>query len=243
MSDLQTNIDPERREYLFTRDPKTMSPAELQREMNKPATTYDQELDNPVIHDPAMAADLERMSKEYLTPTNQNVEEMLLQFETNYCDERTRQQRWPGQERWMGKDAEAMRLVKILHPYEFLRRLRSAGVDARAEEHRNARIWLNDWSRVGRIGVNARIAGEVKTVSSLQYPYGPEYSLMRFNHYDVPTEERYRGWRTVLLALIVTGVVTEKEAEEAFGPAVGPASEFYREQLQVSRRIKMGLQI
>jgi hypothetical protein len=102
-------------------------------------------------------------------------------------------------------------------------------------------LWLNPFVRLERIGVTTWVGREAKTITTLQYPYGPEYSIMRFNHYNVPTNERYRGWRTALLALIVAGVLTENEADRAFGPAVGEASIFYRQQLQHERTVRMGL--
>jgi hypothetical protein len=221
-----------------------MSPEQLKAAIAaQMADDYDRELDNPLTRDPKIAAILGEMKRRYVKSSNQNIEMALYQYELSYNHEATRRQRWPGQRRWKGKEAEEMRLVNIMHPYKFLLKLRQAGVDARVEEHKNARLWLNPWSALGRIGVNARVLGEPMTVTSLQYPYGPEYSIMRFNEYDVPKEERFRGWRTVLLCLIVSDVITEEEAEKAFGPALGPAGEFYREQLQINRRVKMGLQI
>ena len=174
-----------------------------------------------------------------LTSPNELIDRMLAEYELNYYA--AAPQRWTGQERWQGRENEEMRLVNIMHPYKFMRKLRAAGVDARESESPNARLWLNPWSRLGRIGVNAWLGCEAKTITTLQYPYGPEYSLMRFNDYNVPTNERYRGWRTALLALIVAGVLTEGEADRAFGPAVGAASVFYRQQLQNERIIRMGL--
>lgn len=223
-------------QHVITRD-------KIYAAMAKPEVDYDEELDSPLYHDKKIVADMLEMRRNYIRSSNQNIEEALRQYELSYNHESTRRQRWAGQRRWMGKEAEEMRLVRIMHPYKFLAMLRRAGVDARPDEHKNARLWLNSWSKVGRIGLNARVLGEVKTVTTVQYPYGPEYSIMAFNQYDVPTEERYRGWRTALLVLIVAQVITEEEAEKAFGPAVGPASEFYREQLQINRRVKMGLQI
>jgi hypothetical protein len=238
------NVNPESQTYYFGSDPRRMSAAQLEAAMRaQREDDYDKELDNPLIHDPNVQRDLELLKERYVKSSNENIEMSLYQYELSYNHEATRRQRWPGQRRWVGKEAEEMRLVRIMHPYRFLKRLQVAGVDARIEEHRNARLWLNPWTRAGRIGVNARIFGEPKTVTTLQYPYAPEYSIMRFNEYDVPTEERYRGWRTTLLVLIVAGVITEEEAVKAFGPAMGPASEFYREQLQINRRVRMGLRI
>jgi hypothetical protein len=221
----------------------TLSQSQIAKAMAQPDKDFDEEMDDPRYHQPEVVAGMAIMKERYLRSSNQNIEEALRQYETNYNDPRTRRKRWGGQKRWMGKENEEMRVVRIMHPYTFLRRLQAVGIDARVEEHKNARMWLNNFTRVGRIGINARIAGEAQTVTTLQYPYAPEYSVMRFDEYDVPREEKYRGWRTTLLALIFAEVITEKEATEAFGPAVGPASEFYREQLQINRRIRMGLQI
>lgn len=130
------------------------------------------------------------------------------------------------------------------------------------------RIWLNeDIAQIkmqrtdgtirkvssGRIGVNAWVKPEpgtkaydlgvyqMKTLTTLQYPYSPEWSVMRFDEYDVPQGEKYRGWRTVLLVLITVGVLTVEEAHKAFGDPVGPASLFYREQLSKHRAFKLGI--
>jgi hypothetical protein len=65
----------------------------------------------------------------------------------------------------------------------------------------------------------------------MQCPYCPEYSIMRFNEYNVPINQKYIGWRTALLKCIFAGAVTEEQAMEAFGPAYGPRAGFYREQL------------
>jgi hypothetical protein len=156
-----------------------------------------------------------------------------------------------------------------------MRKLRDAGVDARDEEHPNARIWLNEWTREGLVGVNAWMKPQEmddegyllelshastqrqkdlltynflacrdgrkvqRTLTSLQDP-GPEYSVMRFNERGVATKEKYRGWRTVLLVLIVAEVLIEAEAEKAFGPAIGEAGAWYRQQLKVYRQIRVG---
>jgi hypothetical protein len=223
-------------QHYLTRDKITAA-------MNAPEVPYDVELDDPRFHDPGVLADIEEMQQRFIKSSNQNIEESLRQYELSYNHAETHRQRWPGQKRWMGRENEEMRKVRILHPYTFLAKLRRAGVDARVNEDRNARVWLNPWSTVGRIGVNARQFGEERTITTLQYPYAPEYSIMRFNEYDVPLEERFRGWRTTLLVLIVAQVITEKEAEQAFGPAIGPASEFYREQLQINRRVNMGFRL
>ena len=149
-------------------------------------------------------------------------------------------------------------------------------MDARDYEHPNARIWLNEWSAAGLVGVNAWMIPEPmeqegyllelsqattqrqkdlltanflavragrkvqRTLTSLQEPYGPEWSVMRFNAHGVATKEKYRGWRTAMLVLIAAGVLTENEVDRAFGPPMGEAGAWYRMQLQVYRQIRLG---
>lgn len=225
------------------------------------ADTYDAELDSCAgTEDTSHLRRLERSPE-------QTVEMALEEFETSYMA--ADKQRWQGQERWR-KELDAMRRGRVMHPYEFMRRLRSAGVDARVDEPpmetvwvekvdstdvepfrvavSDCRLWLNNWTRGGLIGVNASVPDPVtgrrmpKTITSIQYPYAQEYSVMRFDKYDVPTKERFRGWRTTLLVLITAGAITETEAVRAFGePAQHEASAFYREQLQGNRAIRLGM--
>jgi len=200
------------------------------------------------------------------------VDENLELYETNR--EKSKPQRLPGQERWE-EEHEESRLVNTLYASQILRKLRAAGVDARDEAHRDARIWLNDWSSAGLIGVNAWVApipmdeaGYLeelahvstqrqkdllfdnymacrqgrkvqRTLTSIQDP-GPEWSIMRFNQYGVATKEKYRGWRTAMLVLIVAEVLTEEEVDRAFGPPLGEAGSWYRAQLKAYRQIKVG---
>jgi hypothetical protein len=79
-----------------------------------------------------------------------------------------------------------------------------------------------------------------KTITCLQDGYAPEWSIMRFNDHGVAVREKYRGWRTAMLVLIVSEVLTEEEVDRAFGPAIGEPGAWYREQLQTWRQIKLG---
>lgn len=241
---------------------------------------FDREFDTPGHHDPAMQL-LEQRG--YLEKLERRpaawVDEALELFELN-C-EKARAQRLPGQEYWGNdektrREQERMRMVNILHPNQVIRKLQRAGVDARFEEHPSARIWLNDWSCNGLVGVNAWVkpqemddegyllglsqatsqaqkdlltdnflaamAGRKvrKTLTSLQDPYGPEWSVMRYNERGVAHKEKYRGWRTALLVLIVAEILTEEEVDAAFGPPIGEAAAFYRFQLQTYRQIRIG---
>jgi hypothetical protein len=249
------------REAALVEDPSAAS----RRDWDK----FDWEMHSPAHDDPAIAL-LRRME----TNPQAWVEENLELYEANRAN--STQQQLPGQERWEGKEAEEQRLVNILHPSQVMRKLRMAGVDAREEEHPRARIWLNDWTRKGLVGVNAWVAPVemdqegyllelsyattqhakdiltanfhaclnhrkvIRTITSLQDPYGPEWSIMRFNEYGVATKEKFRGWRTAMLVLIVAEILTEEEVDRAFGPPLGEAGAWYRQQLQAYRQIRVG---
>jgi hypothetical protein len=236
---------------------------------------FDREFDSADHHDPDLGmlkqhAHLQAVQRR----PNGWVEENLELYETN-C-ERARGQRLPGQERWEGKEQQEARMVNILHPHGVLRKLRAAGIEARTDESPYARIWLNEWSAAGLVGVNAWVKPQEmddegyllelstaktqaakdyltanyaacrsgrkvrKTITCLQDGYAPEWSIMRFDHHGVATKEKFRGWRTAMLVLIVSEVLTEEEVDRAFGPPIGEAGAWYRSQLQSWRQLKLG---
>jgi hypothetical protein len=234
---------------------------------------FDREFDAPQFHDPQMDLLEQRAFLEMIELRPEHwVEESLELHALNVAA--SIEQRLPDQDRWKGRENEEQRLVNILHPSQVMRRLRRAGVDARDAESPEARIWLNDWSAGGMVGVNAWVnpqeldeegyllalshaTGQAqkdilsdnfraclegrkiqRTLTSLQEPYGPEWSVMRFNEHGVATKERYRGWRTAMLVLIVAEVLTEEEVDAAFGKPMGEAGAWYRSQLQVWRTIR-----
>jgi hypothetical protein len=242
---------------------------------------FDHEFDSPGHHDPQLAVLEQRahLEKIELRPAAW-VEDSLELYELN-C-EKARSQHLPGQVHWGGTDEceqeriEKARMVHILHPNAVMARLRAAGVDARTEQHPNARIWLNDWTCHGLVGVNAWVQPQEmdeegyllgisqassqaqkelltenflaaragrrvrKTLTSLQDPYGPEWSVMRFSEHGAATKEKYRGWRTAMLVLIVAEVLTESEVDRAFGRPTGEAGAWYRQQLKTWRQIRLG---
>lgn len=79
---------------------------------------------------------------------------------------------------------------------------------------------------------------ELLRVGSLQWPLMTEWMVMRFNEFGVPTEAKYKGWRTALLTMIRTRAITEEEAHTAFPVGSGPAAAWYLEQLYRIRNPK-----
>lgn len=60
----------------------------------------------------------------------------------------------------------------------------------------------------------------------------PEFSLYEFDARDVPIREKQRGWRTVLLRLIKSRLVSESLAHKVFGTPEGYAASRYLRELQ-----------
>ena len=72
----------------------------------------------------------------------------------------------------------------------------------------------------------------------VQRGWMPEYTIMGFDDHGVPLAEKYRGWRTVLLQMILKGIITEKAAHKVFGEANLPCAERYNTILRSYRNRK-----
>lgn len=236
---------------------------EIYSNLRRATTTYDEELAIPqhLLDEYNSRPVVDRQ------PTSEEQEGIEQRRELNYAA--AAPQRWHDQRRFMGKENEDMRLVNIMHPHKIFRLLRRAGVDARIEadsydvwmpddetgklikvkrERNYGRLWLASIAVNGRVGVNAWVTDKVtgerrrKQVTTLQYPCGPEWSLLHFDAFDVPITEKHRGWRTALMQMILADVLTEDEVNRAFGPVpLHSVSLHYRQQLQTHRKRKAGL--
>jgi len=223
---------------------------EIGSNLKRTEKSYDEELPTPFIENPLPYED---------THNQQLIEEERRLYEENYAARHT--QRWQGQERWMGRENEEARLVNILHPHAVFQKLKDAGVNCSVEpamdwvwdvDHKTglatpvqrnlsiARFWLHENVILDRVGISAWVwRNGVRTaqyITYMQYPVGPEWSVMRFDEFDVPTSEKYRGWRTALLRLMQEGLLDEREVDLAFGPVtMNEVSELYHEQLDAIR--------
>lgn len=149
---------------------------------------------------------------------------------------------WDGQGRWMGAENEAMRAVNLLTPMQWLAKLEAVigeGI-----------VYVNRFAVLNRVAVLVRNTekhrklilspaeihatkpkDQILPVGTLQFPCGPEWMVMKFDAYGVPTKPKYLGWRTPLLCLISKRIITEKQAHKAFPLIDNEASEWYRQQL------------
>jgi len=153
---------------------------------------------------------------------------------------------WDGQGRWVGKDNEDMRLVNVMSPQQWLKRLEAVIGEGK--------IYINRFAVLKRVAVlvpntamnqslillpgslplgpngNDRETPFLQA-ATLQWPCGPEWMVMKLDEYGVPVRAKYLGWRTALLSLIEKKIITEKQAHIAFPLGSGPAGDWYRQQL------------
>jgi hypothetical protein len=106
-----------------------------------------------------------------------------------------------------------------MHSAVFINKLRGAGV----------KCWYRDHPQPGKMTLIVQVGDMKPEVGCwVQIGFMPELSVMRFDEHGIPTTEKYRGWRTALLQLILKSVIMERKANEVFGkPAVTPAFHRY----------------
>ncbi len=175
----------------------------------------DAELDRAEFHDPELTEQAKRdWENRALTASSQERIEKAAQLHEDNV-EAHRPSRMDRQD-----EITQVRLGRVMHMNEFLRRLRTVCPGAH----------YNDWSVAGMRGLNVVVGGERKYVCAVQNGVMPEFETLRTDEYGVATTSRYRGWRTVILNLIEKGHITHAQAERAFGQAGGAhASRFLRE--------------
>lgn len=61
----------------------------------------------------------------------------------------------------------------------------------------------------------------------VQQGWMPEFEMINFDSHGVPLNSKHRGWRTVLMQLIMKGFLEEAVATRVFGEAVGSAATRY----------------
>lgn len=148
-------------------------------------------------------------------PSNESLE--TLQEEREKNQEISEQYKFVDQKDYQREvDHIAPRIGRVMHPHKLLLELRRAGVNCwfREHPHRDKVV----------IVIQLRPGLPLEVGCWAQYGLMPEYSLWRFDEYGVQLDERRRGWRTVLLQLIMKGALTEENANRVFGEPMGPAS-------------------
>lgn len=201
--------------------------AEQIAEMQKPTEngwweSYDSEMtpeEDPALIE-AMAEYAGRVSD--AKPTNQTLEELARLKEAS--DEQVKEYQWLTPEEYKN---EKERIGRIMHAIVFLNLLKKAGVNC----------WYRSHPQAGKVTlVIQRLNLEPEVGCWCQLGFAPELSVMRFDEHGVPLAEKYRGWRTCLLQLILKGAISQQKAEEVFGKAsTTPAFHRYNATLQTFR--------
>lgn len=178
-----------------------------------PWDSYADEI-TPEIKDPALKAAVdEYATRPYHTRTStQALEEEHRQKEMSW--QLSKEYRWLNQYEYAD---EAARLIDPLHSAKFISKLRAMGLNC----------WYYGEPINGLVALYAqrRPGLDPEFVTAVQYGFMPAYSVMRFDDHGIPTNEKYRGYWTVLLRLVFQGFATEDEVVRAFGQPRGPAGE------------------
>lgn len=158
--------------------------------------------------------------------------------EMNFNNEQTKAQRW-------GKDQldfmdDRPRMVGYMHHSDFLRKLNSIA---------KYQLYIRDGNFVGDLVIykvwekfvvkEQNIYSETfnpneptfEYICYLPMGYSPEFSIIYFDDRAIPIRESQRGWRTVLLRLINSKIVTEEDVNKVFGRARGVGAVAYNRQL------------
>lgn len=189
-----------------------------------PWDTYGDEMD----FDPDLTPELQKQIDEYAKnvhddSSSQNKEELARWREHN--EGLAKEYQWVEPSEYADEGA---RIGTPLHSSEFLKKLRKAGV----------KCWYRMHPQPRKLTLIIQLGNEQVVGCWAQLGFMPELSIMRFDEHQVPLDEKFRGWRTCLLQLILKSAITEKTADEIFGrPKTTEAFHRYNSTLQSFRNV------
>jgi hypothetical protein len=194
-----------------------------------PWDSYDHELTGRKVS-PELAAQIaEYAQKRYQdAPVSSQAQEVLAE-NRELNQNIAKEYQWVTPEEYANQEE---RVGRVMHSSELITLLRKAGLVCFYQEHplpdrakllvsiRGAKLELGCWVQLGHM---------------------PELSMFNFDQYGAPLAEKRRGWRTVLLQLILKGAITEEKANEIFGkPKITQAYARYNGILQGWRQRDKG---
>jgi hypothetical protein len=177
------------------------------------AATFEEKLD------PKLEDEIKRYSEcRHEKSSTQNEEELCRQREIS--NELAKQYAWVRPDEYAD---EGPRIGRIIHSSELITTLRKKC---------NLRCWYRDHPQARKITLMVQRDSSVPEVGCwVQQGFMPEYTVMDFDEHGVPLAEKYRGWRTCILQLVLKGLINEDLANKVFGYAHGPVSNRYLETL------------
>jgi hypothetical protein len=153
------------------------------------------------------------------------------------CEQKEKSTEFVKDYRWYKQDElrdSPERVGRIMHCLEFLdllNKIRPAYLSA------NIRKGLSGLAVYHPTEIDGKEV-EWQYVCGVQVGYMHEYSSMHFDSHGLPLNEKWRGWRTVLLRLIQLGHITEEQALKVFGEPTEAGARRYKEQLYYWRNRK-----
>lgn len=202
---------------------------------------FDRELEYDTEISPEVARVMaETESRQVSQSSQQSKEEFCRLYEMNV--EARKQYRWPNQE-----ELQAKREGRILHMNEFLRLLKKAlpaGFTTWYTEKggmaNTLGLYIGHPVGAAPLPSCTHAVGQPHYVGFVQVPYMQEFEELHFDRHHLPLGSKKRGWRTILLKLIESKILTEEQAHASFGAPLGSIiSRRYNEYLQYTRNRSM----
>jgi hypothetical protein len=180
-----------------------------------PWETYDEQMTEKL--DPRLEAAVEEYSQHRHDKSSaQNEEELARWKEGN--DAGAKEYQWCTPEEYA--DIQA-RFGRIIHSSELIATLRTKC---------KVKCWYREHPQPDKVTLVIQQGDGIlppEVGCWVQKGFMPEYTVMGFDDHGIPLAEKYRGWRTVLLQLILKGVLTEEKAHRIFGAAERSCAERY----------------
>lgn len=174
---------------------------------------------DPLLH--AQLIELEQRERD-AKPSQASLEAARAMFEANMNTEAVRECQWLRQE-----EITSFVPGRMLTSTVFLGMLRKIRPDA----------FYNDYVILGRRGLNVVNPLRLKPyfVTTVQNGQMLEWSQMRVDEHNIPTNEKYHGWRAVLMTLIDREIITIEQSDAVFGKPTGPRADRWYRMLYVMR--------
>jgi hypothetical protein len=178
-----------------------------------PWQSYAREMDLKM--NPRLAKEVEIYSQKHHTKSSQQNEEALAE-QLEMSQAMSKQYQFIDPKEYA--DVKP-RVGRPMHSAELINRLRQIGIQCWYRQHPHADKLV--------LVVQRKLIGPLEIAGWVQAGWTTEFEILRFDSRGLVVNSRYRGWRTVLLQLILKGVLTEQAVREEFGLPVGPASSRY----------------
>ena len=180
-----------------------------------PWDTYGDSLDQHLT--PEMAAAVAEYAKNVHDDSSNETKEELARWKEGN-DEMAKEFQWCTPEEYA--DVQA-RFGRIMHSSELINKLRTEC---------KIKCWYRQHPHADKLTLIVDMTNGLQQPEVgcwVQSGWMPEFTVMGFDDHGVPLAEKYRGWRTALLQLILKGAVTEDKAHKVFGKTNAPCSERY----------------